>query len=145
MGCRPDKLCVLPEDDGHRMGRALAGSELLVLGVPSYWSGMPAPLKSVFDRNVATLEYCLDKPPVPRMTGKKALLVISCASDAIHGELARQLPLLAENLEYLLSNSGYDMIAAIRIYDSWDFSKSRDRVREELSLIPADRLVPGGK
>jgi multimeric flavodoxin WrbA len=53
MGCRPDKVCVLPEDDGHLVGQKLKEADLLIVGSPSYWSNMPAPLKVIFDRNVS--------------------------------------------------------------------------------------------
>jgi multimeric flavodoxin WrbA len=98
LGCRPDKVCVLPEDDGHLLGRELKEADLLIVGTPSYWSNLPAPLKVIFDRNVSVLEYCLDKPPIPNMTGKQAILVVTCASASPRSEEDNQFPLLSPML-----------------------------------------------
>ncbi len=133
--CRPDKECILTRDDGHMVGDRLKESDLLVIGTPSYWSNMPAPLKVIFDRNVAVLEYCLDKPPVPNMTGKKALVVVTCASDEAGSETARQLPLLITNLHYILNSSGYDIIDTVKIPSSWNFDYNADKIRERINNI----------
>ena len=120
MGCRPDRACVLPLDDGHRMGQELQASDLLVLGVPSYWSNLPAPLKVLFDRNVSALEYCLDKPPVPNMVGRRAVVVVSCASDETRCANPDQLPLLVANLRYIVESAGYELVDIIQIPSSWN-------------------------
>ncbi len=133
--CRPDKKCILPGDDGHSVGDKLKNSDLLVIGTPSYWSNMPAPLKVIFDRNVSTLEYCLDKPPVPNMVGKKALLVVTCASDDIRSEDDLQFPLLISNIHYILNNSGYDIIDTIKISSSWSFDNKADTIKKRIMNI----------
>jgi multimeric flavodoxin WrbA len=38
--CRPDKICVLPEDDGHRIGDLIRNSIMLVIGTPVYWGNI---------------------------------------------------------------------------------------------------------
>jgi multimeric flavodoxin WrbA len=133
--CRPDKECVLPLDDGHLMGDRLKESDLLVIGTPSYWSNMPAPLKVIFDRNVSTLEYCLDKPPVPNMTGKKAIVAVTCASDEIRSENPAQLPLLITNIHYILRSSGYEILDTVKIHTSWDFDNRLDAISERVDQI----------
>ncbi len=135
MKCRPDKECILPKDDGHALGDKLKDAELLVIGTPSYWSNMPAPLKVIFDRNVAVLEYCLDKPPVPNMVGKKALLFVTCASDEQRSDDALQLPLLIANMHYILKSSGYDIIGTHKIHSSWNFEQHEASLQETLSTI----------
>lgn len=133
--CRPDKSCILPKDDGHLIGDKLNESDLLVLGTPSYWSNMPTPLKVIFDRNVSVLEYCLDKPPVPNMVGKKAILVLTCASDESRSESDSQFPLLQSNLQYILGNSGYDIIDTIKVPSSYDFEKNVTRIKQQIDLL----------
>lgn len=133
--CRPDKECILTRDDGHSIGDKLKKSDLLIIGTPSYWSNMPAPLKVIFDRNVSTLEYCLDKPPIPNMTGKKAVLLVTCASDEIRSEDDLQLPLLIANMRYILSNSGYDIVDTVKIHSSWNFDNNADSINEKITSI----------
>ncbi len=55
--CRPDKKCIFPRDDGHRMGELLESCSALVVGAPTYWGNMPGTLKILFERNVPVLEY----------------------------------------------------------------------------------------
>jgi multimeric flavodoxin WrbA len=133
--CRPDKKCILPKDDGHILGDKLKEADLLVLGTPSYWSNMPAPLKVIFDRNVSVLEYCLDKPPVPNMIGKKAIIAMTCASDESRSESDSQFPLLQSNLQYILGNSGYEIIGIIKASSSYDFEKNITNINEQIELI----------
>ncbi len=55
--CRPDKKCILPPDDGHRIGELVERCSGLVIGAPTYWGNMPASLKMLFERIVPVLEY----------------------------------------------------------------------------------------
>ncbi len=135
MGCRPDKRCVLPEDDGHRVGDLLVQSDLLIVGSPSYWSNMPAPLKVLFDRNVAVLEYCLDRAPTPNMIGKKAIIVATCASPEPRSSEADQLPLLTKNISYILESSGYEIISSLQIGESWNFLSHETAIRKKIQAI----------
>lgn len=133
--CRPDNDCILPKDDGHLIGNKLKEADLLVIGTPSYWSNMPAPLKLIFDRNVSILEHCLDKPPLPNMVGKKALLAVTCASDEIRSENDLQFPLLISNLHYILNNSGYDIIDTIKIHSSWNFDNNLKDIEQRINKL----------
>lgn len=135
LSCRPDKTCIQSKDDGHLLGDKLKESDLLVIGTPSYWSNLPAPLKAIFDRNVSTLEYCLDKPPVPKMTGKKAIVIVTCASDESRSVNTNQLPLLITNLHYILENSGYDIVDTIKIHSSWNFDNNYNTINEKINNI----------
>ncbi len=135
MQCRPDKRCALPEDDGHRIGDLLKEADLLIVGSPSYWSGMPAPLKVLFDRNVSVLEYCLDKEPVPNMVGKKAIAVATCASPEPRSNDEDQLPLLEKNMTYILDNSGYEVIDTLKISSSWNFANSEVQIKEQIATL----------
>lgn len=81
MKCRPDGRCVLPEDDGHRVGEKLRATEALVVGTPTHWANMSAPLKTLLDRNVPALMG--EKPggmPAPRHAGTPAVVVTACTT-----------------------------------------------------------------
>ncbi len=135
MGCRPDKVCILPEDDGHRIGKKLKEADLLIVGSPSYWSNLPSPLKVIFDRNVSVLEYCLDKPPIPNMTGKKAIIVATCASPEPRSEENNQLPLLVKNLSYILERSGYSIPQVVKLASSRDIAHTKDEIRLSIASV----------
>lgn len=137
MQCRPDKGCALPKDDGHLIGELLKEADLLIVGSPSYWSGMPSPLKVLFDRNVSVLEYCLDKAPVPNMAGKKAIGVITCASPEPRSLDDDQLPLLEKSVAGILRNSGYEIVDILKISESWNWRSSEVKIRNAISGLRA--------
>ncbi|MCF8075038.1 MAG: flavodoxin family protein, partial [Desulfotignum sp.] len=45
MACRDKGSCVLPEDDAHRVGKKIQQADALVMGTPTHWGNMCAPLK----------------------------------------------------------------------------------------------------
>lgn len=81
MVCREKVACVLPEDDAHIVGRRIQEAEALVIGTPTHWGNMCAPLKLLFDRNVPV--FMGESPkgmPVPRQKGKRAVVVTACTT-----------------------------------------------------------------
>ena len=81
--CRPDKKCILPIDDAHRIGELIEKCSGLVVGAPTYWGNMPGQLKILFERNVPVLEYYelyTWRFPQPRHKGKKAAIVTASLS-----------------------------------------------------------------
>ena len=53
MRCRATGVCPLPHDAAHELGEAIRRADLLVVGTPTYWGGMAARLKLLFERNSA--------------------------------------------------------------------------------------------
>lgn len=81
MACRETESCVLPEDDAHRIGERIRGADVLVVGTPTYWGNMCAPLKLLFERNVPVfLEERPRRLPRGRQRGKQAIIVTACAT-----------------------------------------------------------------
>jgi len=81
MKCRPDKECILPQDDAHILGRKIREADGLIVGTPTHWGNMSAQLKLVFDRNVPAIMG--EKPnglPYPRQKGKPAVIVTACST-----------------------------------------------------------------
>ncbi len=81
MKCRPDKKCVLPQDDGHIVGNKIRNADCLVVGTPTHWGNMSAQLKLLFDRNVPVIMG--EKPngmPLPLQKGKPAVIVTACTT-----------------------------------------------------------------
>jgi hypothetical protein len=81
MTCRDKETCILPEDDAHIAGKKIQDAEALVIGTPTHWGNMCAPLKLLFDRNVPVFMGESPKAiPVPRQKGKRAVVVTACTT-----------------------------------------------------------------
>jgi multimeric flavodoxin WrbA len=81
MACREKERCVLSEDDAHLVGKKIQDADALVIGTPTHWGNMSAPLKLLFDRNVPV--FMGESPkgmPVPRQKGKRAIVVTACTT-----------------------------------------------------------------
>ncbi len=81
MVCREKESCILPEDDAHIVGKKIQAADALVIGTPTHWGNMCAPLKLLFDRNVPV--FMGESPrgmPVPRQKGKRAVIVTACTT-----------------------------------------------------------------
>ena len=81
MACRDKETCILPEDDAHIVGKKIQNADALVIGTPTHWGNMCAPLKLLFDRNVPV--FMGESPkgmPVPRQKGKRAIIVTACTT-----------------------------------------------------------------
>jgi len=81
MVCREKETCILPEDDAHIVGKKIQVADALVIGTPTHWGNMCAPLKLLFDRNVPV--FMGESPggiPVPRQKGKRAVIVTACTT-----------------------------------------------------------------
>lgn len=81
MKCRPDGECVLPEDDGHIVGRKIKDAQGLIVGTPTHWGNISAQLKLLFDRNVPVfMGEKANGMPIPRQKGKPAIIVTACTT-----------------------------------------------------------------
>lgn len=81
MVCRNKETCILPEDDAHIVGKKIQEADALVIGTPTHWGNMCAPLKLLFDRTVPV--FMGESPsgmPVPRQKGKRAVIVTACTT-----------------------------------------------------------------
>ena len=73
MRCRATGVCPLPHDAAHELGEAIRRADLLVVGTPTYWGGMAARLKLLFERLVPV--FMGESPrgiPQPRLKGRRA-------------------------------------------------------------------------
>jgi hypothetical protein len=81
MVCREKDTCILPEDDAHIVGNKIQEADVLIIGTPTHWGNMSAPLKLLFDRNVPV--FMGESPggvPQPRQKGKRAVVVTACTT-----------------------------------------------------------------
>lgn len=81
MKCRSMNICILPEDEGHRIGEKISSADNIIVASPVYWGNMPGTLKILFDRNV--YRFMGESPkgiPVPKMKGKTGYIVTACTT-----------------------------------------------------------------
>lgn len=81
MRCRTTGLCTLPEDAAHRVAEQIREADLLIVGTPTYWAGMSARLKMIFERTVSV--FMGESPsgiPQPRLKGRRAVVIAACTT-----------------------------------------------------------------
>jgi NAD(P)H-dependent FMN reductase len=128
--CRPDKKCILPRDDGHRIGELIEKCSGLVIGAPTYWGNMPASLKMLFERIVPVLEYYelyTWRFPKPRQKGKKAAIVTASLSPFPFNLLPSQGTGALRAVRIPLNAAGFDIRAQINVPMTPDPSHIGDR------------------
>jgi NAD(P)H-dependent FMN reductase len=116
--CRPDKKCILPKDDGHRIGELIESCSGLVVGTPTYWGNMTGPLKLLFDRNVTTLEHYVlytMRFPKPKHKGKKAAIVTASLAPFPFNQLPSQSRGTLRAVKTVLRAAGFDIRAQINV------------------------------
>jgi NAD(P)H-dependent FMN reductase len=116
--CRPDKKCILPRDDAHRIGELIESCSGLVVGTPTYWGNMTGPLKLLFDRNVPTLEHYVlytMRFPKPKHTGKKAAIVTASLAPFPFNQLPSQSRGTLRAVKTVLRAAGFDITEQINV------------------------------
>ncbi len=116
--CRPDKKCILPKDDAHRIGEMIERCTSLVVGTPTYWGNMTGPLKLLFDRNVPTLEHYelyTWRFPKPKHKGKKAAIVTASLAPFPVNQLSSQSRGTLRAVKTVLNAAGFDIREQINV------------------------------
>lgn len=128
--CRPDKICILPEDDAQRTGKLMEQSDLIIIGTPTYWGNIPGTLKMLFDRNVTSLEHFTPQGiPTPRMKGKQAIIIVSSAAPWPVYMLGSQAGGAVRALKTILKASGMTILKTVII------SGNSGSVMRKLSIL----------
>lgn len=107
MQCRTTNICPLPRDAAHAVGEQIRQADLLVVGTPTYWGGMSARLKMLFERLVPIFmgESALGFPQ-PRQKGKRALVIAACTTPWPFNILARQSRGAVRSVREILGTGG---------------------------------------
>ncbi len=116
--CRPDKECILPRDDAHRMAELIGKCSGLAVGAPTYWGNMPGPLKMLFDRIVPALEHYelyTMRFPQPRHKGKKAAIVTASLAPFPFNQLPSQSRGTIRAVKTVLNAAGFDVKSQINV------------------------------
>lgn len=119
--CRPDNVCVLEEDDGHRLGKKMRAADALVIGTPTYWANITAPLKQVFDRNVPVFMHEVPNGfPAPHQKGKRAAIVATCNTPWPINILLNQSRGAVKAIKAVLGYGGYHVVGVLERGDMRD-------------------------
>ena len=119
MKCRPDKECVLPEDDAHIVGRKIKDAQGLIVGTPTHWGNMSAQLKLLFDRNVPVfMGEKANGMPIPRQKGKPAVIVTACTTPWPFNFLAGESRGAIRAVHEVLHYGGYKILGKLAKPDS---------------------------
>ncbi len=114
MVCREKETCILPEDDAHRVGKKIQDADALVIGTPTHWGNMSAPLKLLFDRNVPV--FMGESPrgiPQPRQKGKRAIIVAACTTPWPFNVIFPQSRGAIRAVREVLHYGGYKIVGTI--------------------------------
>lgn len=141
MKCRPDKACILPQDDAQGLAEKVRWADFIVIGCPVYWGNMPGTLKLFFDRNVPLFEYAEAKAiryiPRPRLRGKRAALVVSSVGPYPYNLLRSQSGGAIGSLKTILRAGGVKIESVLNIPDSYNFEKRKERYLAKARRIAA--------
>jgi len=140
MKCRPDKPCILPEDDAQMLAEKVRWADFIVIGCPVYWGNMPGTLKLFFDRNVPLFEYAEAKAiryfPKPQLRGKRAALVVCSVGPYPYNLLRSQSGGTVGSLRTILKAGGVKIESVLNVPDSYNFEKKKERY-----LLKARRIA----
>jgi multimeric flavodoxin WrbA len=141
MKCRPDKSCILPQDDAHALAEKVRWADFIVIGCPVYWGNMPGTLKLFFDRNVPLFEYAEARAiryvPRPRLRGKRAALVVSSVGPYPYNLLRSQSGGTIGALKIILKAGGVKIVSVLNVPDSYNFEKRKERYLRRARRIAA--------
>lgn len=135
MKCRTSGLCVLHQDDGHRMAEEMKQCDTLVLGTPVYWGNMSGQMKLMFDRIVPSMmgESKLGIP-IPLHKGKKAIIVTACTTVWPFSWMFRETTNTNHAMKEILHYSGFKVIGKLVLPGT-----------KKMTAIPVSILKKGNK
>ena len=113
MRCRSCGKCVF-NDDADAVGRKMEEADVIAVASPVWWGNMPGHLKSVFDRNV--FRFMGENKvgmPVPKMKGKKGILLATCTTPFPFNWLCGQTGGLKRAVNEIFKSAGIKLIKVI--------------------------------
>jgi NAD(P)H-dependent FMN reductase len=139
MKCRPDKPCVLPRDDAQVIAEKITAADVLIVGTPTYWGNMSAPLKALFDRNVTTFEHLglTGGFPRPLMKGKRAVIVTASSAPWPFNLLPSQARGAVRSVAVILKSAGYRIVGKLMLGNTRTMGDIPPRVLRKAERIGA--------
>ncbi len=128
MICRPEGECILPRDDGHRVGESLRRAGMILVGTPTYWGNMTAPLKLLFDRNVTTFQRFLPGRRQPRRRGAYGFIVVTSHSRGLARCAPSQAGGAANAVRTILRGGGVRILGELLVGGRPTFAERRNQI-----------------
>jgi NAD(P)H-dependent FMN reductase len=94
----------------------ITASDVLIIGTPTYWGNMSAPLKALFDRIVTTFERIETEKiglPKPLLKGKRAVIVTASSSPWPLNILSSQARGAVKSVSVILKAGGCRIVGTI--------------------------------
>jgi multimeric flavodoxin WrbA len=118
--CRPTDPCKLPSDDAHEIGEKIAAADGLIVGTPTHWGNMSAPLMTLFARiGTVLMEERMDWFPIPRQKGKTAAIVTACNTPWPFNFIYPQSRGAVHAVKEVLLWSGYRVLGKVVQPNTW--------------------------
>lgn len=136
MSCREKGICVLPEDDAHITGKKIQQADALIVGTPTHWGNMSAPLKLLFDRNVPV--FMGESPrgiPIPKQKGKPAVIVTACTTPWPFNFILPESRGAIRAVKEVLKSGGYKIIGTMA-----QAGTKRSKTVSPSSIVKAQKL-----
>ena len=120
MKCRPSDPCQLPRDGAQETGEKIAAADGLIVGTPTHWGNMSAPLMTLFARNVTVLmEERKSRFPIRRQKGKPAAIVTACTTPWPFNSVYAQSRGSVHAVKEVLAWSGYKLLGKVVLPNTW--------------------------
>lgn len=134
--CRPDKQCILPEDDAQLIAKKIDEAELLVLSSPTYWGNITGPLKTLIDRCVTTFEY-IDGHSIPKKNqkGKSSIIITASNAPFIYNLQMSQSRGAVNAMKTILKAGGFSIKGIINVANSRNYANKKHRVEKKIERI----------
>lgn len=114
MKCRRDGVCVLQQDDAHKVGIMIKNADGLIVGTPTHWGNMSAQLKLLFDRNVPIFMGEGSRGiPIPQQKGKLAAIAVACTTPWPFNYITAQSRGAVRAVKEVLHYGGYKILGTI--------------------------------
>lgn len=132
---------VKPSADAQKIGKAIQSADILLFGVPNYWSNMPAQLKIVFDNISPYLVDLSGKLPKGLLKKKKALVVTACAAPSFYDVIKRSSAKCFLSVASILKVSGIKRIEHFSYSNTNKQKVTEDKeLHNEISIMVQDLL-----
>jgi multimeric flavodoxin WrbA len=141
--CRPDGICVLPQDGAHEFGEKIRNADMIIVAAPTFWGNIPGPLKTLFDRNVTTFEIVhgdadkklMERIPKSRLKGKKAVIIVSSASPFPFNYMPSAGTGASRALSVVLKSGGVKVVKTINIPDGYKFDRKKEKYFDNVKSL----------
>jgi len=136
--CRPNKECILPLDDGHKVAKMIYDADALVIGSPTYFGNITGPLKTLIDRSLTAFEE-IDanglEMPIPIHKGQKAAIITACNIPAPMSSLPTQGAGALSAMQVAINAGGYDLVGSIMIDGAAALSELPEKIMDKAKNI----------